>query len=78
MDGMGPMSGQMFSTSDMDNDVDPHNCAAIHGAGWWYGGNPLSNEYQCGTTILNGCGSNFVWAQDTTLRLRASQMWLVY
>ena len=77
-DGLGPASNQMFSTSDKDNDVDSHNCAATYGAGWWYGGNPLTNGYQCGTTMLNGCGSNFVWAQDTTLTLRASQMWLVY
>ena len=77
-DGMGAMSNQRFSTYDKDNDVDSHNCASTYGAGWWYGGNPLSNGYQCGTTMLNGYGNNFVWAQDTTLMLRASQMWLVY
>ena len=77
--GMGAMSNSQFSTSDMDNDSDPQNCCATtYGAGWWYGGNPLSNGYQCGTTMLNGWGNNFVWAQDTTLTLRASQMWLVY
>ena len=78
-DGMGAMTNQMFSTSDMDNDVDSHSCAATYGAGWWYGGDSLSNGYQCGTTMLNGCGNTFVWAQGTlTLPLRASQMWLVY
>ena len=78
-DGMGPMSNQRFSTFDKDNDVDnSHNCALKYGAGWWYGNNSLSNGYQCGTTMLNGCGNNFVWAQDTILTLRASQMWMVY
>lgn len=29
---------QMFSTFDSDNDEYKHNCAELHGAGWWYGG----------------------------------------
>uniref|UniRef100_A0A8C5GAD2 Fibrinogen C-terminal domain-containing protein n=1 Tax=Gouania willdenowi TaxID=441366 RepID=A0A8C5GAD2_GOUWI len=35
-DALAPHTGRKFSTYDRDNDRWGQNCAATHGAGWWY------------------------------------------
>ena len=79
VDGMTELSSGSFSTYDDDNDRDPrNNCANHFNAGWWFGRDTEPGNFVCGTTMLNGGSSWFVWGNSTsTVLLQSSQMWIV-
>ncbi|XP_005104473.1 ryncolin-4-like [Aplysia californica] len=78
-DCLSPANGARFSTKDADHDLEPENCAALAGSGWWFKDcnfvcNPFGRLPGSGSETLSLPGLNFTHS-DYVDRFASVQMY---